>query len=108
MPAGVEIVVEDGFATVTPNREQRGHVLRALLAAVDHPSLIRTDTSGTRRAYVVLEQDARKAGLIDEKPARTPRTKRAPAKKTTVPTPEHADTEPPVEPTDETDPTTGR
>ena len=107
MPAGVEIVVEDGFATVTPNREQRGHVLRALLAAVDHPSQVRTDTSGPRRAYVVLEQDARKAGLIDEKPARAPRVKRNP-RKSPVTTPEHADTEPPVEPTDETDPTLGR
>lgn len=67
MPAGVEIVIEDGFATVTPDRTQRGHVLRALLAAVDHPSQIRTDTSGTRRSYVVLEQDAREAGLLDVK-----------------------------------------
>lgn len=82
MPAGVEIVVEDGFATVTPDRTQRGHVLRALLAAVDHPSQIRTDTSGTRRSYVVLEQDAREAGLLDEKPAKAATVKKAPAKKT--------------------------
>lgn len=67
MPTGVEIVIEDGFATVTPDPEQRGHVLRSLLAAVDHPSQVRTDTSGRRRSYVVLEQDARKAGLLDEK-----------------------------------------
>lgn len=82
MPAGVEIVVEDGFATVTPDRTQRGHVLRALLAAVDHPSQIRTDTSGPRRSYVVLEQDARNAGLIDEKPAaKKPATKKPTTRK---------------------------
>lgn len=83
MPAGVEIILEDGFATVTPDQSQRGHVLRALLAAVDHPSLIRTDTSGTRRSYVVLEQDAREAGLLDEKPVpvKSAQAKKAPAKK---------------------------
>ncbi|QOV97163.1 hypothetical protein [Rhodococcus pyridinivorans] len=83
MPEGVEVVVEDGFATVTPEPAQRGKVLRALLAAVDHPSQIRTDTSGRRRAYVVLEQDARKAGLLDQrKPAAKKTTvRKAPAKK---------------------------
>lgn len=82
MPEGVEVVVEDGFATVTPEPAQRGKVLRALLAAVDHPSQIRTDTGGRRRAYVVLEQDVRKAGLLDEKPARKrATTRRTPARK---------------------------
>jgi hypothetical protein len=66
MPAGVEVIVEDGFATVTPEPAERGRVLTALLAAVDEPSQIRTDTGGRRRAYVVLEQDAREAGLLDE------------------------------------------
>lgn len=66
MPAGVEVVIEDGFATVTPEPAQRGRVLTALLAAVDDPTQIRTDTSGRRRSYVVLEQDAREAGLLDE------------------------------------------
>ncbi|MCB8908992.1 hypothetical protein KUG88_02430 [Rhodococcus rhodochrous] len=66
MPTGVEVLVEDGFVTVTPEPAHRGRVLAALLAAVDHPSQIRTDTSGRRRAYVVLEQDAREAGLLDE------------------------------------------
>ncbi|WP_157788867.1 hypothetical protein [Rhodococcus rhodochrous] len=66
MPTGVEVIVEDGFATVTPEPAHRGRVLTALLAAVDEPSQIRTDTGGRRRSYVVLEQDARKAGLLDE------------------------------------------
>lgn len=71
MPAGVDVILEDGFATVIPTPGLRGAVLSSLLAAVDHPSLIRTDTSGPRRAYVVLEEDARKAGLIDTpKPTR--------------------------------------
>ncbi|MCD5419769.1 hypothetical protein LRS71_09405 [Rhodococcus pyridinivorans] len=66
MPTGVEVIVEDGFATVTPEPAHRGRVLTALLAAVDEPSQIRTDTSGRRRSYVVLEHDAREAGLLDE------------------------------------------
>ncbi|WP_052034037.1 hypothetical protein [Rhodococcus ruber] len=78
MPAGVEVIVEDGFATVTPEPAERGRVLTALLAAVDEPSQIRTDTSGRRRAYVVLEQDARKAGLLDQ---RKPAVKKTAAKK---------------------------
>lgn len=81
MPAGVEVVIEDGFATVTPEPAQRGRVLTALLAVVDDPSQIRTDTSGRRRAYVVLEQDAREAGLLDE-PAEE--TQKSSAKKTTA------------------------
>lgn len=81
MPAGVEVIVEDGFATVTPEPAERGRVLTALLAAVDEPSQIRTDTSGTRRSYVVLEQDARTAGLLDEKPVKAAPSRKAPAKK---------------------------
>lgn len=80
MPTGVEVIVEDGFATVTPEPAHRGRVLTALLAAVDEPSQIRTDTGGRRRSYVVLEQDARKAGLLDK-----PKTTRKSTKKTTAP-----------------------
>ncbi|UPK64911.1 hypothetical protein MYP14_06045 [Rhodococcus pyridinivorans] len=80
MPTGVEVIVEDGFATVTPEPAERGRVLSALLAAVDEPSQVRTDTGGRRRSYVVLEQDARKAGLLDK-----PKTTRKSTKKTTAP-----------------------
>lgn len=88
MPTGVEVIVEDGFATVTPEPAHRGRVLTALLAAVDEPSQIRTDTGGRRRAYVVLKQDARKAGLLDKpKPAvkKTTAKKAAPRKTTETP-----------------------
>lgn len=96
MPDGVEVIVEDGFATVTPEPAERGRVLAALLAAVDEPSQIRTDTGGRRRAYVVLEQDARKAGLLDQrKPAvrKTPAKKTAPRKATTTPSGTDSDTD---------------
>lgn len=96
MPDGVEVIVEDGFATVTPEPAHRGRVLTALLAAVDEPSQIRTDTGGRRRSYVVLEQDARKAGLLDKpKPAvkKTTAKKAAPRKSTTKPDPADSDTD---------------
>lgn len=88
MPTGVEVIVEDGFATVTPEPAHRGRVLTALLAAVDEPSQIRTDTGGRRRSYVVLEQDARKAGLLDKPKTTTRKTtakKSAPRQPATKP-----------------------
>ncbi|MBV9923199.1 MAG: hypothetical protein JOY78_20430, partial [Pseudonocardia sp.] len=66
MPQGVEVIVEDGFATIhAPDREVRADVLRRLLAATP-PRLIETQTrTGPNVTYRVPEGNAREAGLLD-------------------------------------------
>ena len=65
MPAGIETVVEDGFARVTfTDPALRGPALTALLEDVG-PEFVSVDTSGTRKAYVVPASAAAAAGLID-------------------------------------------
>jgi hypothetical protein len=67
MPAGVEVFVEDGFATIDfTDRSRRADGFAKLL---EHTpvGLIQTLTrSGPRRQYRVPEGNAREAGLIDE------------------------------------------
>lgn len=77
MPAGVDVVVEDGFAVIDfVDRATRGPGLAALLK-VGGPGLVEVVTRvGRRRLYVVPEGNAREAGLID-----APAPKKAPAKK---------------------------
>lgn len=63
MPEGVDVVVEDGFATIEPGA-QRGVVAAQLLEHTP-PDLIEKLTR-PRHAYRVPEQYARAAGLVDE------------------------------------------
>ncbi|ADD81121.1 gp16 [Rhodococcus phage ReqiPine5] len=75
MPRGVTVVVTNGVAHITPEPHNRGEIARKLTAITN---LIEIDTSGSRKAYIVTEEIAREAGLLDElKPA----AKKAPAKK---------------------------
>lgn len=77
MPAGVEVVVEDGFAVIDfVDPATRGPGLASLLK-VGGPGTVEVVTRvGPRRLYVVPEGNAREAGLIDA-------PKKAPAKKPT-------------------------
>lgn len=66
MPAGVDVLIEDGFATIDfVDRARRGPGLAALLT-VGGPEMIETMTrTGPRTLYRVPEGNAREAGLID-------------------------------------------
>jgi len=81
MPAGVEVTVVDGFATIDfVDRSKRGPGLAALLE-VCGPDLVQTLTrEGPRRLYRVPEGNARAAGLLDvpAQPAPTAPDRRAP------------------------------
>ncbi|MGV0738230.1 hypothetical protein ABQF35_14280 [Mycobacterium syngnathidarum] len=68
MPAGVAVVVENGFATIDfVDSSKRGPGLQALLDVGTPPELIEKLTrSGPRVRYVVPEGNAREAGLLDE------------------------------------------
>ncbi|NOR03693.1 hypothetical protein HGK72_26945 [Mycolicibacterium fortuitum] len=66
MPAGVDVVVEDGFATIEfVDRSLRGPGLAKLLEVGTPPELIEKVTL-PRLAYIVPEGNARLAGLLDE------------------------------------------
>lgn len=66
MPAGVDVVVEDGFAAIEfVDPSLRGPGLGKLLAVGTPPELIEKVTR-PRLAYIVPEGDARVAGLLDE------------------------------------------
>lgn len=67
MPAGVEVLVADGFATIdVVDPKLRGQVVAALLEQTP-PEFIETLTrTGPRRLYRVPEGNAREAGLIDK------------------------------------------
>ena len=65
MPAGVEAVVEDGFARLTFLDESLVGTALGRLLAIGGPGTIETDTGGIRRAFVVPEGNAREAGLLD-------------------------------------------
>lgn len=66
MPAGVDVAVEDGFATIEfVDRSLRGPGLAKLLAVGTPPELIEKVTL-PRLAYIVPEGNARLAGLLDE------------------------------------------
>jgi hypothetical protein len=66
MPQGVEVVIEDGFATIDfIDKGLRGPGLAKLLE-VGGPGTIDTLTrDGPRRKYRVAEGNAREAGLLD-------------------------------------------
>lgn len=66
MPAGVEVFVDEGFATIgVPDRDKRAEVLSAILAHTP-PALVEKDTrSGAFVLYRIPEGNARAAGLID-------------------------------------------
>lgn len=68
MPAGVEVVVENGFATIDfVDKTLRGPGLAKLLAIGTPPDAIEKLTrEGPRAVYVVPEGNAREAGLLDE------------------------------------------
>lgn len=70
MPKGVEVLVDDGFATIDfTDRALRGPGL-ARLIAVGGPETIETLTlTGPRRLYRVPEGNAREAGLLDTAPS---------------------------------------
>lgn len=66
MPVGVDVVVEDGFATIEfVDRSLRGPGLAKLLEVGTPPELIDKVTI-PRLAYIVPEGNARLAGLLDE------------------------------------------
>lgn len=68
MPAGVDVAVEDGFATIAfVDPSLRGPGLAALFAAGTPPELVEKVTR-PRVAYTVPEGKARLAGLLDEAP----------------------------------------
>ncbi|MFA5711479.1 hypothetical protein [Mycolicibacterium sp.] len=68
MPAGVEVEVEDGFATIFfADRSKLGPGLAALLA-IGGPETVESLTL-PRRRYRVPEGNARAAGLLDDPPA---------------------------------------
>lgn len=95
MPVGISVIVSDGVAHITPDPNRRGEVARALTAVTN---LISVDTSGSRKAYIVTEETARAAGLLDELPA--PEPAKAPAKapaKKAAPKKAAADTPPATE-----------
>lgn len=65
MPEGIEVVVENGFATVRPfGGVNRGKVVGQLLKHTT-PEFVDVDTSGRTKAYIVPESVARAAGFID-------------------------------------------
>lgn len=68
MPAGVEVVVADGFATIDfVDTSKKGPGLQALLEVGTPPGAIeKLSRSGPRVLYVVPEGNAREAGLLDE------------------------------------------
>lgn len=68
MPVGVEVVVEEGFATIDfVDGTLRGPGLAKLLAIGTPPDAIEKLTrEGPRAVYVVPEGNAREAGLLDE------------------------------------------
>jgi hypothetical protein len=68
VPKGVEVVVENGFATIDfVDAGQRAKGLNALLA-VTPPELIETLTrSGPRRRYRIPSGNAAEAGLLDKR-----------------------------------------
>jgi hypothetical protein len=103
MPAGVETIIEDGFATITfTDPTLRGPALAALIADVG-PELVDVDTSGTRKSYIVPASAAEKAGLLDV-PAK-PKAKKAAAKAAPKVEPEPTpEVEPVAEPAAEVEP----
>lgn len=68
MPAGIEVVVEEGFATIDfVDGTLRGPGLAKLLELGTPPEAIEKLTrEGPRAVYVVPEGNAREAGLLDE------------------------------------------
>lgn len=68
MPAGIEVVVEEGFATIDfIDGTLRGPGLAKLLEVGTPPEAIEKLTrEGPRAVYVVPEGNAREAGLLDE------------------------------------------
>ncbi|WP_166905924.1 hypothetical protein [Mycobacterium sp. DL440] len=68
MPTGVDVAVEDGFATIEfVDPSLRGPGLGKLLEVGTPPELIEKVTR-PRLAYIVPEGNARLAGLLDEAP----------------------------------------
>lgn len=68
MPAGISVVVENGFATIDfVDKSLRGRGLARLFEIGTPPDAIEKQTrSGPRPLYVVPEGNAREAGLLDE------------------------------------------
>lgn len=67
MPAGVEVVVQDGFATIDfVDPAKRGPGLLALINVGGPATIEKLTRGGPRVLYVVPEGNAREAGLLDE------------------------------------------
>ncbi len=66
MPYGVNVIVEDGFATLEFTDPRLKATSLAVLLDIGGPETIGVDTGGTRRTYIVPEGNAREAGLLDE------------------------------------------
>lgn len=66
MPEGVEVLVENGFATIDfVDRSKFAAGLSALLAHTPHGLIQKLTRSGPRTQYQVPEGNAREAGLLD-------------------------------------------
>lgn len=71
MPAGIEVVIDEGFASIDfIDRSLRGPALGRL---VQSGCPIDVDSrSGPRKVYIVPEGNAREAGLVDDVPTLPP------------------------------------
>lgn len=86
MPAGINVVVEGDFATVSfQDKSLRGITLAEILKNTT-PKSVGVDTSGPTKAYVIPTRVAEASGLIDApaEPEKTPEPEKAPAKKAPV------------------------
>jgi hypothetical protein len=66
MPYGVNVIVEDGFATLEFTDPRLKATSLGVLLEIGGPETIDIDTGGTCRTYRVPEGNAREAGLLDE------------------------------------------
>ena len=66
MTDGVNVIVEDGFATLEFPDPRRKATSLGVLLEIGGPETIEIQTGGTRRTYRVPEGNAREAGLLDE------------------------------------------
>lgn len=66
MPEGIAVEVENGFATIAPDRAHRAEVLNALLANTPVELIEKLTRSGPVVQYRVPEGNAADAGLLDD------------------------------------------
>ena len=66
MPYGVNVIVEDGFATLEFTDPRLKATSLGVLLEIGGSESIDINTGGTRRTYIVPEGNAREAGLLDD------------------------------------------